>query len=131
MGTLEGKSVVLTGAWSGIGRAVVTRYVREGARVVAVDIDRDGLASLAAESGGNVEGSVPGEEVLVGGVTIWGARDVPSQLPVDASRLYSRNVADLLLLMTAEGVVAPDWEDEIVAACWVTREGAVREGVAV
>lgn len=64
MGTLEGKSVVLTGAGSGIGRAVVTRYVREGARVVAVDIDRDGLASLAAESGGAV---VP----LVADVRSW------------------------------------------------------------
>jgi NAD(P) transhydrogenase subunit alpha len=91
------------------------------------------VVDLAAETGGNVEGSVPGEEVLIGGVTVWGARDVPSQLPVDASRLYARNVADLLLLMTAggDGIVAPDWEDEIVAACWVTREGAVREGVPV
>jgi NAD(P) transhydrogenase subunit alpha len=97
----------------------------EGMRPGSVVVD------LAAETGGNVEGSVPGEEVVVGGVTIWGARDVPSQLPVDASRLYARNVSDLLLLMTADGVVAPDWEDEIVAACWVTREGAVREGVSV
>ncbi len=104
---------------------LVTRSMVEGMRPGSVVVD------LAAETGGNVEGSVPGEEVVVGGVTIWGARDVPSQLPVDASRLYARNVSDLLLLMTADGVVAPDWEDEIVAACWVTREGAVREGVSV
>ena len=105
---------------------LVTRAMVEGMRPGSIVVD------LAAESGGNVEGSVAGEEVMVGGVTIWGAKDVPSQLPVDASRLYSRNVADLLLLMTSEGgTVAPDWEDEIVAASWVTREGAVREGVAV
>ena len=111
------------------GRAaplLVTRAMVEGMKPGSIVVD------LAAESGGNVEGSVAGEEVMVGGVTIWGAKDVPSQLPVDASRLYSRNVADLLLLMTSEGgTVAPDWEDEIVAASWVTRDGAVREGVAV
>ncbi len=102
---------------------LVTRAMVETMRPGSVVVD------LAAETGGNVEGSVPGEEVLIGGVTVWGARDVPSQLPVDASRLYARNVSDLLLLMTAEGVIAPDWEDEIVAGCWVTRDGAVREGV--
>jgi len=41
-----------------------------------------------------------------------------------------RNVSDLLLLMTKEGEVVPDWEDEVVAGCWVTRDGSVREGVA-
>jgi len=102
---------------------LVTRDMVAQMRAGSVVVD------LAAESGGNVEGSVPGEEVMIGGVRLWGAKDVPSQLPVDASRLYSRNVADLLLLMTAEGVVAPDWEDEIVAGCWVTRDGVVREGV--
>ncbi|WP_103943545.1 SDR family NAD(P)-dependent oxidoreductase [Thermomonospora echinospora] len=54
MGALEGKSVILTGAGAGIGRAVVARYVAEGARVVAVDIDEEGLASLADECGGAV-----------------------------------------------------------------------------
>jgi NAD(P) transhydrogenase subunit alpha len=102
---------------------LVTRAMVEAMRPGSIVVD------LAAETGGNVEGSVPGQEVLIGAVTVWGAQDVPSQLPVDASRLYARNVADLLLLMTTEGVVSPDWEDEIVAGCWVTRDGAVREGV--
>jgi len=104
---------------------LVTRAMVEAMRPGSVVVD------LAAETGGNVEGSVAGEEVLFGAVTVWGAKDVPSQLPVDASRLYARNVADLLLLMTTDGVVAPDWEDEIVANCWVTRDGAVQEGIAV
>jgi H+-translocating NAD(P) transhydrogenase subunit alpha len=108
------------------GRAaplLVTRDMVAAMRPGSVVVD------LAAESGGNVEGSVPGAEVDVGGVTVWGGKDVPSQMPTDASRLYARNVADLLLLMTDEGQVAPDWEDEIVAASWVTREGAVRDGL--
>src|SRR5262249_16601211 len=102
---------------------LVTRAMVEGMKAGSVVVD------LAAETGGNVEGSVAGEEVTVGEVTVWGARDVPSQMPVDASRLYARNVSDLLLLMTSAGEVAPDFDDEVVAGCWVTRGGAVREGI--
>jgi H+-translocating NAD(P) transhydrogenase subunit alpha len=108
------------------GRAaplLVTRDMVAAMRPGSVVVD------LAAESGGNVAGSIAGEEVLVGGVTIWGGRDVPSQMPSDASRLYARNVGDLLTLMTVDGDVVPDWEDEIVAGCWVARDGAVREAV--
>ncbi len=108
------------------GRAaplLVTRAMVEAMRPGSVVVD------LAAESGGNVEGSVAGEEVLVGEVTVWGGKDVPSQMPVDASRLYARNVSDLLLLMTKDGQVVPDFDDEVVAGCWVTRDGAVREGI--
>jgi NAD(P) transhydrogenase subunit alpha len=104
---------------------LVTRDMVETMKPGSVVVD------LAAESGGNVEGSVAGEEVTIGGALVWGGRDVPSQMPLDASRLYARNVVDLLTLMIKEGDVTPDWEDEITAGCWVTRDGEVREGVAV
>ncbi|MSZ62234.1 MAG: NAD(P)(+) transhydrogenase (Re/Si-specific) subunit alpha, partial [Actinobacteria bacterium] len=56
------------------------------------------IVDLAAETGGNVEGSKPGEIVVTAnGVKIWGGKDVPSQLPFHASSLYSRNVVNLLL----------------------------------
>ncbi|HEY9411355.1 MAG TPA: NAD(P) transhydrogenase subunit alpha [Jiangellaceae bacterium] len=84
------------------------------------------VIDLAAESGGNVEGSVAGEEVAVGGARLWGARNVPSQLPVHASRLYAANVVNLVLLMTDDGKVAPDLSDEIVDGACVTHEGQVR-----
>jgi H+-translocating NAD(P) transhydrogenase subunit alpha len=41
-------------------------------------------------------------------------------MPVHASQLYARNVTNLLLLMTEEGEVVPDFDDEIVAAAAVT-----------
>ncbi|MFD8565811.1 SDR family NAD(P)-dependent oxidoreductase [Streptomyces sp. NPDC059639] len=50
-GRFGGQTVVVTGAASGIGRAVAARIVREGGRVVAVDVSADGLASLAARLG--------------------------------------------------------------------------------
>jgi NAD(P) transhydrogenase subunit alpha len=88
------------------------------------------VVDLAAESGGNVEGSIPGEEVTIGQALVWGGRNVPSQLPVHASRLYSVNVTELLLLMTSDGQVQPDFSDEIVDAACVTHDGAVRHEAA-
>ncbi|MCK9540805.1 MAG: SDR family oxidoreductase [Novosphingobium sp.] len=48
-GTLAGKVAVVTGAASGIGRATATRFVKEGASVVAVDVNASALADLARE----------------------------------------------------------------------------------
>ena len=84
------------------------------------------VVDLAAESGGNVEGSVAGEIVAIGPARVWGGRNVPAQLPDHASRLYARNVADLLLLTVNEGDLELDFDDEIVDAVAVTHAGQVR-----
>lgn len=84
------------------------------------------IVDIAADSGGNCELSRAGEEVLHNGVLIWGGRNVPSGMPYDASRLYARNLANLLLLMTKDGNVVPDLDDEIVAGCLVVHAGEVR-----
>jgi NAD(P) transhydrogenase subunit alpha len=93
------------------------------------------IVDLAAETGGNVEGSKPGEIVTTAnGVLIWGGKDVPSQLPFHASSLYSRNVVNLLTLLTvppAEGVQAAlnlNFEDEIIDGSAVTHAGSRRGG---
>lgn len=84
------------------------------------------VVDLAAESGGNVEGAKPGEEVTVGDALVWGGHNVPSQLPAQASELYSTNVVNLVLLMQSDGDLSPDFGDEIVAGCCVTHAGEVR-----
>jgi NAD(P) transhydrogenase subunit alpha len=78
------------------------------------------VVDLAAESGGNCELSRPGEDVDHHGVLVWGAKDLASSMPVHASQLYARNISNLLLLMTHEGEVVPDFDDEIVATACVT-----------
>ncbi len=85
------------------------------------------VVDLAAEQGGNVEGSRAGEETTVGEVLVWGGANVASQLPIPASQLYATNVVSLLLLMTSEGTVAPDLDDEVLAGCCVTHHGEVRQ----
>jgi H+-translocating NAD(P) transhydrogenase subunit alpha len=99
---------------------VISRDMVAGMRAGSVVVD------LAAEQGGNVESSRPGEEVVIGGVRIWGGHNVPSQMPGQASQLYATNVTNLLSLMTAEGIVRLDLDDEIVAGCCVIHAGEVR-----
>jgi H+-translocating NAD(P) transhydrogenase subunit alpha len=84
------------------------------------------VVDLAAESGGNVEGSVPGEVVRVGGAQVWGGRNVPAQMPGPASRLYAQNVVSLVELLTDDGALRLDLDDEIVAGACVTHDGVVR-----
>jgi len=85
------------------------------------------VVDLAAEQGGNVEGSRPGEELRLGPATVWGGRDVPSQMPGQASRLYSTNVTSLVLLLLKKGVIELDLDDEIIAACCVVHAGRIRK----
>lgn len=90
------------------------------------------IIDLAAETGGNVEGSKPGVDVSVtvgksgGAITLVGMKDVPSTMAYDASRLYAKNVANLLELMTKDKAVKPDFEDEVVAGACLTHAGEIR-----
>jgi H+-translocating NAD(P) transhydrogenase subunit alpha len=98
---------------------LVTRQMVEPMKPGSVVVD------LAAETGGNVEGSQPGEVVRVGNAQVWGGANVPSQMPGPASRLYAQNIVNLVTLMTHEGSFAPDFEDEIVTGACVTHAGRV------
>jgi H+-translocating NAD(P) transhydrogenase subunit alpha len=84
------------------------------------------IVDLAAETGGNVEGTQPGEVVTKeNGVTIVGPLNLASTLAFDASRLYARNVQALLDYVTKDGALALDPNDEIVAGATLTRDGEV------
>jgi len=84
------------------------------------------IVDLAVEQGGNVEGSRPEEIVDKGGVKIVGYANMAGRIPTDASALYARNlVAFAGLLMSAEGQLEPDLEDDILKAALVVRGGAI------
>jgi NAD(P) transhydrogenase subunit alpha len=101
---------------------LVTRAMVEGMAEGSVIVD------LAADSGGNCELSVAGEDVLVHGVTVVGLSNPPSSMPTHASFLYARNIANFLGLLVKEGEMAPDFEDEIVIGTCVVRDGTVVHG---
>lgn len=84
------------------------------------------VVDLAAETGGNCELTKAGEVVVHNGVTILGPAKLPATIPNHASQMFSRNIVTLLLSMVKEGALALDFEDEVVAGCCVTHEGAAR-----
>ncbi len=98
---------------------LVTADMVKGMRPGSVIVD------LAAETGGNVELTKAGEDVDVGGVTIIGARNVPSTMPLHASQLYARNVANLLLHLVKDGAIKLDFADEITKGACVTHGGEI------
>ena len=76
--------------------------------------------------GGNCPLTEAGKTVIKHGVTLVGETNLPALVAADASALYARNVLDFLkLVINKEGVLHLDLEDDIVAACLVTRDGAV------
>jgi H+-translocating NAD(P) transhydrogenase subunit alpha len=84
------------------------------------------IVDLAAERGGNVEGTVPGETVDVGGVTIVGELDLAASLSTHASEQYAKNVWSVVSDATKKGVFAWSLADEVVAGALVVHEGEVR-----
>ncbi|MCA8938821.1 MAG: Re/Si-specific NAD(P)(+) transhydrogenase subunit alpha [Planctomycetes bacterium] len=92
---------------------------------------RDGsvIVDLAAERGGNCELTVPGKEATRHGVTIFGAVNLTTTMPLNASELYAKNVENILADAThKEHGFRWDFEDEIVAGSMITHQGEVRHG---
>ena len=84
------------------------------------------IVDLAAEQGGNVELTRPGEAIEIGGVTILGFNNVAGRLAGDASSLLARNIFNFISAFwdkeRSEFVV--DWDDEIFKGIALTREGS-------
>src|SRR4051812_41466710 len=70
------------------------------------------LVDLAAEAGGNVEGTVPGQTIVKDGVTLIGETNLAATMPTHASQMYSRNVLTFLEHVSSDGELALDFEDE-------------------
>jgi NAD(P)-dependent dehydrogenase (short-subunit alcohol dehydrogenase family) len=124
MGSLDGQAALVVGAGGGIGRAVVDRYLKEGASVLAVDRDAGRLEALAAEHGCEVHAAdvsdwSAAQEVVEAAVDRFGGLDVlvscagiydqavrlvdiPGERLADAfDECFRVNVASSLLLVRA------------------------------
>jgi NAD(P) transhydrogenase subunit alpha len=84
------------------------------------------IVDLAGEAGGNCELSEPGETVLRHDVKILAPLNVPSTMAEHASQLYARNIQSLLgLMVSEEGELSLDFEDEVIAGACITRGGEI------
>ncbi len=82
------------------------------------------IVDLAAESGGNVEGTVPDQVVVVHGVKIIGLENLPGRVAVHASQMYSSNLKSFVLEYwndATKSLVLP-MDDEIIRGCLITHE---------
>ena len=117
---------------AGFGRRHVAPLVprfRELHPDVSISLNlSDRVVDLAAESGGNCVLTKPGEVVEVRGVRVYGPLNLPSELSVHASEMYAKNLYNLSSLLIEKGAFAPKWEDEIVRAALLMKEGEVLHG---
>jgi NAD(P) transhydrogenase subunit alpha len=80
------------------------------------------IVDLAAEGGGNVELTQPGETVDVGGVKIIGPLDLAGTVPFHASQMFGKNILALVGEMVKDGSI--DLTGEIARAMVVTNQPA-------
>lgn len=100
---------------------IITAAMIEGMAAGSVIVD------MAAESGGNVEGSEPGRDVVINGVTVIGAANLAGQVPVAASQMYASNLVNLVehFWNTETKTFNLDREDEIIQGALLTFGGEV------
>ncbi|MBY6082665.1 Re/Si-specific NAD(P)(+) transhydrogenase subunit alpha [Ruegeria arenilitoris] len=86
------------------------------------------IVDLAAERGGNVEGTVPDEKVVTdNGVTIIGYTDFPSRMAAQSSSLYATNIRHMMTDLTPDkdGQINHNMEDDVIRGATVTYEGEI------
>ena len=107
-------------------------FGRPAPRIVSEDMVRamqpgSVILDMAVESGGNVEGSAPGQVAELGGVKIVGLGNLPSDVCRHASDMYSANLVNLLgeFWDREAGTLKLDPTDQIAAGCVLAREGEI------
>ncbi len=100
---------------------LVTRDMVEGMKPGSVIVD------MAAETGGNVEGSVPNETVEISGVTVIGQGNLANEVCVDASQMYAANLFSLIedSWDTDANILKIDFEHDILPGCIITHGGEI------
>ncbi|MBL8451465.1 MAG: NAD(P) transhydrogenase subunit alpha [Zoogloea sp.] len=84
------------------------------------------VVDMAAETGGNVAGTVAGEKTWIGQVLIIGPTHIPSRMPVHASEMYAKNLFNFISPFIKDGALALDWEDEVLSGACLTHAGELR-----
>src|ERR671919_243539 len=83
------------------------------------------IVDMAAEMGGNVEGTEAGKEVVKHGVLIVGHTNLPATMPASATQMYAKNIQTLIKHLVKDGRIEPDFDDEITRGATITHGGKV------
>ncbi len=78
------------------------------------------IIDLAASTGGNCELTENNKTIVFNNIKIIGQSNYPSSMPIDASRMFGKNLINFLkLLVDTEGNVNLNFEDEIIKGCCI------------
>ena len=104
---------------------IVTREMVAGMKPGSLIVD------MAVESGGNVEGSESGQEVVVNGVRIIGLENLPGHVSVNASQMYSANLTSLVEHFWNKETKKFDLhlDDEIIKGCLITHNNEIHSAI--
>lgn len=83
------------------------------------------IIDLASEGGGNCELTKPGEIYQHEGVVICGELNVPAQLAVHASEMFSKNLFNFISPWLKDAELVVDWDDEIISQSCLVKEGEI------
>ena len=84
------------------------------------------IIDLAASTGGNCELTKNDETVVHNGVSIIGQSNYPSQMPLDASKMFGKNVLNFMkLIIGEEGALNLNFEDDIVKGTCITNKSEI------
>ena len=81
------------------------------------------IVDMAAEMGGNVEGTEAGKEVVRHGVTIIGLTNLPATMPGSATQMYAKNIQTLVKHLVTGGTLTLDFADELTKGATITHGG--------
>lgn len=80
---------------------------------------------MAAENGGNIATTVPGQVVTVHDVVHIGLTDLPSRLPTQSSTLYANNISKFLLSIGEKDHFHINLDDEVVRGSIILNQGTL------
>jgi NAD(P) transhydrogenase subunit alpha len=83
------------------------------------------IIDMAAEMGGNVEGTEPNKEVVKHDVLIVGYTNLPATMPGSATQMYAKNLQTLIKHLVSDGKLELDFDDEITKGATITHGGKV------
>jgi NAD(P) transhydrogenase subunit alpha len=84
------------------------------------------IIDLAASTGGNCELTKDNKTIVEHGVTIIGQSNYPSLMPVDASKMFGKNILNFLeVLINEEGELKLNFDDDIIKGTCITHEGEI------
>ena len=118
---IGGSDVVITTALIP-GRKAPVLIVEEAVKQMP---DGSVIVDLAAPNGGNCALTVPGETVVRHGVTIHGTLNLPAEMAIHASSMYSRTLSAFITEFVKDGALELDFEDEILKGSCVTHGGEI------